>query len=416
MRSRGRRLTFAVVALSALVLAVVAAGAAQAPPRPVKVKGAPEGEKAIAYGRSRLLLLRRGLTERTSTITRVRLDGSLDRSFGDDGTVHIDAEDVAVTRDGKILVVATGSPKGSKHAEARVTRLRSDGKLDRSFGHNGEAFADFGSEGSGQTIAVGSDGDILVAGIRIDATDPTTGIISADLAVARLKANGAIDTSFGTKGVIFVPVGDEIEAIDIAPTPSGGVIVEEGNELSAYLEKFNRDGSPDNRFGHQGFVAVAAGRGKGAAHQSLRPLPGFAELPSGKLLITGYASRRMKPHQLAVVRLGLDGRIDHFYGRHGWATVPGDLETTPAALALLPGGKLAVGTTFREEGRPATVDFGAVVFTPGGHLEHRFADHGTCRAGLASVDGTSVATVGGHPVALGGEGKEQWLLNCPGAR
>jgi uncharacterized delta-60 repeat protein len=377
-------------------------------------------ERVVADGRSQLLLIQPFFSENPGSITRINLDGSVDRSFGVEGTVHIAGEDAVVTPDGKILVATASHPgESAEKSDARVTRLLPDGKPDPSFGTAGNVNVYFGrSYDYGETIALAANGDILLGGIRVNhAVNRGEGDYS--LAVARLKSDGSLDCSFGRKGVGILPGGGEIEAFDIAPTPSGGVVFEGGNEIEAFFWKLTRDGSVDRHFGQQGFLELRKRREKPGYHEELLVAPRFAVLPSGKLLLaaTGSPNRGPRqPGQVVAIRLRPDGRVDRSYGDDGWAFAKGSAETSAEGMTLLPGGAVAIATTFVGSGSEENRDFGATAFSPDGHSEHGFGKHGRSRARLAGrQEALGVIDVGGRAVVLGHEyaGPRQWLLDCP---
>ena len=106
-------------------------------------------------------------------IARLRPRGALDRSFGGDGRVRIDlgatdrAMDVAAAQDGSIVVV--GQRVTPQATTWFVIRLRSDGPRDTSFGGDGVVVTDFGRRFEhATTVAIGSDGRILVGGSVTD--------------------------------------------------------------------------------------------------------------------------------------------------------------------------------------------------------------------------------------------------------
>jgi uncharacterized delta-60 repeat protein len=411
MRSRGRRLGFAATVLAvALLLAAAVATGARAPSHPVKIEAPSGGGAIVAYGRSQVLLLNGGFGESSGSITRLNLDGSVDRSFGDEGTVAIYAQDAVVTADGKILVATSSRPEGGLgiRSEARVTCLLPDGRPDRSFGDGGNADIRFGRHADyGEVLALAANGDILLGGLRVDSADSYGSI--ADLAVARLKPDGTADRSFGRAGVRAIRVGGEIEAMGIGPTPSEGVVLEGGTPGEAFLAKLDRDGSIDRHFGERGYAPI---ENKGGRPESLFLTPGLITLPGGKLLVGANGPGRSGSKGV-VVRLRADGRVDHSYGDGGWAYLPAGAHSSVRGMALLPGGTLALGTIFHG-GSSTGNDFGAVVFGHDGHLDRRFAARGSCRAPLAGDQETvDLAAVGGRPVALSSRFDGPWLLACP---
>ena len=91
--------------------------------------------------------------------------GAPDRSFGDAGRQVLvrDGADrasaVAIAPDGRIVVVGDGGPDTAM----TVTRLEPDGSVDRSFGEDGTHRVDLGGVETGNAVAVAPDGSIVAA-------------------------------------------------------------------------------------------------------------------------------------------------------------------------------------------------------------------------------------------------------------
>lgn len=419
MGSRRTRLLFIAASLTAVLLAsAIAAGAEQpAGAVPVAAPSDPE-QRVVAYGSSQLLLIRPVYTEHPG-ITRINVDGSVDRAFGEEGTVEIASEDATVTRDGKILVSTSSHPTGA-NADARVTRLLPDGQPDLSFGVGGSTDIDFGGRyDNGQAVALAANGKILLGGYRLTHA-VGRGESNLHPAVARLRPDGSLDRSFARKGVWVLAGGGEITVLDIAPTPDRGVVLQIGNEIEAELLKLTREGSVDTDFGERGWVEVRGRRERYGYHEELFLAPQLAVLSSGKLLLAATGSPNRGPgdwSRVVAVRLRPDGRIDRSYGDEGWAaTSKGRGHDFAEGLTLLPGGVLAVATTFTRSPNERR-DFGVIAFGPDGRLERRFGEQGLCRAPLAGQqEALGVVTLGRRAAALGYGGVHQWLLNCPAVR
>ncbi len=140
------------------------------------------------------------------TVCRLRMDGSLDPTFGDGGISRIgsgedQAQDLAIAADGK-LILAGGS---------LVMRFKADGFVDRSFGNSGGVGL---PEQALRAVAVQEDGKILVAGEW-----------DGKAALSRLNADGTPDGTFGTEGSAIVPAGDGAAVIhDLAIQPNGRIV------------------------------------------------------------------------------------------------------------------------------------------------------------------------------------------------
>jgi uncharacterized delta-60 repeat protein len=398
-----------VAGLVVALLASAAAVSADQRVRLVRIKTqVGGGERVVAYGRSRLLLV----PQETSGVRRIRLDGSVDRSFGKNGTASIASEDAVVTADGKILVATTSCPRcgvGPK-SEARITRLLPSGRPDLSFGGDGNVDIPFGRRYNyGEAVALAANGDILLGGCRVNSFGQ--GLSSVSLVVARLRANGSLDRSFGGDGVSVLPGSGEIGVSDIAPTPSGGVVVDGGDTIETFLWKLRRDGSTDRGFGRSGIAEPRISPQVGGVLEDPFYAPEIAVLPGGKLLLaaTGF---RYRGDRVVAIRLLPDGRPDRSYGEGGWAVVTtGRIQAK--GLTLLSGGALAVATSFA--GAKERRDFGLIAFGPKGHLERRFGKNGRCRAGLGggSYGAVDVAVVGGRAVVVGHSNADSRLLSCP---
>jgi uncharacterized delta-60 repeat protein len=408
-----RHLACLVTVLTAALLAAVAVVSADQRVGSVQIRTQTGiEEQVVAYGRSRILLVPREGEE--FGMRRIRLDGSFDRSFGKDGSVRIASEDAVVAPDGKILVATTSCPRCGRgpKSEARVTRLLPNGRRDPSFGHRGSVDVPFGRRYNyGEAVALAANGDILLAGIRVN-YQVDRGESSFVLAVARLRPNGSLDRSFGRDGVSVLPGGAEIEVFDIAPTPSGGVIVDAGSTIETFLWKLRRDGSTDRSFGGSGIVAAPNERDVDRViDEEQFYLPGIAVLPNGKMLLTttGFG---FKGNRVSAIRLLANGRTDRSYGNDGWTVLAG-ARTESAGLALLGGGALAVATSF--EGAKERSDFGLIAFGPDGHPDRRYGENGRCRAGLrgGTYSAMDVAVVGGRPVVVSEGGADPRLLSCP---
>jgi len=399
------------VLVAALLSSAVAVSAGQQA-RSVRIKAqVGGGERAVAYGRSRLLLVPQG----GNGITRVKLDGSVDRSFGANGTVAIASEDAVVTADGKIFVATTSCPRcgAGPKSEARVTRLLPSGRLDHSFGGDGSVDVPFGRRYNyAEAVALTADGDILLGGIRVDRPS-NLGVADFSLAVARIRADGSLDRSFGGDGVSVLPGGGEIGALDIAATPTGGVVVDGGDAFyGSFLWRLHRDGSTDHGFGRSGIVEI---RRPGAKDDEFGIYaPEIVVLPGGKLLAVAAGSGYPRNH-VAALRLSPDGTLDRTYGDDGWA-VAGAFRSRAKGLMPLSGGALAVAASFT--GARGKSDFGLLVFDHDGDLDRRFGTNGRCRAGLSSggYEAVDVALVDRHPVVIGHNEADSRLLSCPALR
>jgi uncharacterized delta-60 repeat protein len=132
------------------------------------------------------------------SVTRFGAGGAVDSTFGSGGTVRVQAAQgadvnrtssvsaVLVQPDGKVLLVGSAEDDLS-HSVLAVVRLNADGSLDSSFGSNGIVRDQFASMGpSGGTETFGGGGALTNDGALIVSGSATTASGSADALVARL--------------------------------------------------------------------------------------------------------------------------------------------------------------------------------------------------------------------------------------
>ncbi len=105
-------------------------------------------------------------------LVRYSTDGTLDRTFGNNGSVVIRsaqrsfvANALALQPDGKIVLGGMNSDLASGSIQLAVARYSSDGTPDASFSSDGMVTTPVGDGGAqANTIALQRDGEILVAG------------------------------------------------------------------------------------------------------------------------------------------------------------------------------------------------------------------------------------------------------------
>jgi len=161
-----------------------------------------------------------GSSANTDTIVSVALmrydsTGSIDSSFGVSGIdttvigTNASASAVALQPDGKIVVA------GYADNNFAVLRYTTTGILDTTFGAGGKDTTGFGNFlAIGNAVAIQPDSAIVVAGS-----------IGSAFALARYKANGVIDSAFGTNVKITTPfTGIDDEALTVALQPDGKII------------------------------------------------------------------------------------------------------------------------------------------------------------------------------------------------
>jgi uncharacterized delta-60 repeat protein len=149
---------------------------------------------------------------------------------------------------------------GGASGDFAVARYLADGTLDTSFSGDGKQTINFGSSDFARGVRLQSDGKILLAGHVGPAG-------SYDIALARLNADGSLDTTFDGDGMVTTPIGtaeDVSSSLEIQPD---GKIIVTGHSFNAATNddfavlRYNSDGTLDETFGTGGVVTTAIGPG-----------------------------------------------------------------------------------------------------------------------------------------------------------
>ena len=250
--------------------------------------------------------------------------GDLDTSFGVGGRVVTDVsdytgesgQDVALQRDGKILVAGYAVRSSDGTSDFVVLRYNSDGSLDTSFGVDGKVLTDFGNANNlAHAIALQLDGRIIVAGRAY-----TSGV--SNFAVARYDVNGNLDPSFGIQGKTTINFkGKGNKALfswvkDIAIQFDGRIVLAGEADAKLGLARVNTDGSIDPQFGVNGktIVDLSGGGGGGSSAYTVA----IQIVDSEERIVTaGYAAPRRGSIDFGLARFKADGTLDNSFDGDG---------------------------------------------------------------------------------------------------
>lgn len=164
-------------------------------------------------------------------VARFDSNGFLDESFNNGGYVietvrnqYCTITSLALQPDGKILIAGNDTVRlVNQLDEAFLIRYNSDGSLDLNFGNYGKQFLTFVSDAesttSANSIMLQSDGKImLLGGFRRPTVNPQ------GFGLARFQADGNLDESFGTNGIVLTTFGGSAEGKSLAIQPDGKII------------------------------------------------------------------------------------------------------------------------------------------------------------------------------------------------
>ena len=287
-------------------------------------------------------------------VLRLNTNGSPDTTFGDKGKVLIDfgrpshVHDIKQQSDGKLLVI--GDYYAGTAGTLSLARLNLDGTLDTSFASGGKLLKSFGDTTNGHCVTALPDGRILTSGY-VDNT--TTGLSSAFF-IMRLSANGLIDKSFGTAGSTLVQAGGGSSSNNNychwqLVQPDGKILVFGGSVINRVgnvaLMRLSADGVLDSTFGTGGvvvtdFTGPTAATGEESATGALQT--------DGKIVVAGYCEGRFM-----VARYTSSGVLDSTFATGGktFITVGTGGDDFAKSMLIQADGKIAVAGYSKNAGR-----------------------------------------------------------------
>ena len=235
--------------------------------------------------------------------------GSLDPEFGVDGKVVTPIGNlgewgnaVAIQNDQKI-VVGGYSQNSFTTADFAVTRYEVDGNLDQTFGNNGKVITHIENRSIATTLAIQNDGKIILGGAS-----------NWHVNLARYNTNGALDTTFGSGGMVIADIegyySERCESLlvqDDGKILVGGYAQHNSNDWSYFfVARYNSNGSIDSTFATNGIVIGSKGQAYSIATQS-----------DGKIILGGQIDGTF-----AMERYTANGTLDTLFGIDGTVVTP----------------------------------------------------------------------------------------------
>jgi uncharacterized delta-60 repeat protein len=279
-------------------------------------------------------------------VARYNTNGTLDTSFNGTGYAtfpitggdpNYQATSIGFSPYGHILVV-TGCKNSSNVDQFCAIRFSSSGSIDTSFGTNGLVRTAFATTGNYPSSVVYQSSGRFILGGRC----------GSKFCAIRYTENGtAIDTSFGSNGVItsVVTVTGQSDresftmAIDIIDRVllAGTCFV---NSRAVFcVSRYSKDGAIDTSFGSSGLVAADLFAGSSYAY-------GIALQEDFKILLTGKTFNTMGGQTLqdyATVRYTANGAVDTSFGNNGAViTRIANWESVASAVIAQTDGKIVV--------------------------------------------------------------------------
>ena len=239
-------------------------------------------------------------------------NGTLDTTYGNNGTVNIDVlnsftsnvNTIKSSLDGTIFVACS-----TNSANFGILKVLPNGTTDTSFGTNGLALIDFNYFSTtdleiARDIQILSNGKIIVTGfLRFSSQIIATAVVC-------LLPNGTIDTSFGTNGKIITQYGNYTTPADVIKFEDDTFMINyfSSDDDQYIFTKYLPNGTVDPNFSSD-------------TAPSLNAIYSLIPLPNGKFL-GGGKSKFYDNGEFFLIRYNADGTQDTTFGDNGEFTFP----------------------------------------------------------------------------------------------
>jgi len=300
-------------------------------------------------------------------------DGSLDTSFDTDGKV---TTDISSGDDFGYDAAVQSDGKivvvGEANSDFAVVRYNADGSLDTSFDTDGIVTTDISGTDCAYGVAIQSDGKIVVAGIA-----------GLDVAVVRYNTDGSLDTSFDTDGIVTTDISGDYDFAHDVTIQSNGKIVVTGymtniSNEDIFVARYKTDGSLDQSFNGVGIVTTDFGSSKDDVAYAV------AVHSDGDIVVAGYTSGG-SVDSIAVVRYDSLGALDNSFGSGGLVSTLVGSTCRAQGLAIQSDGKIVI-TGYADN---LSRDFVLVRYKTDGSLDTSFDTDGIVTTDFNNENNTS---------------------------
>ncbi|MGB5014141.1 MAG: hypothetical protein WBO68_08930, partial [Pyrinomonadaceae bacterium] len=217
-------------------------------------------------------------------VARLTSAGVLDTTFSGDGVTTIDfggttgeaAQGVHILANGQILIGGTANPANNATRNFALARMNINGSLDTTFDLDGKILTDL-PNATTETVfdmKVQGDGKIILAG--------TNGF---DNALVRYNPNGTLDSSFDGDGLVTTSVDSLMDsANEIAFQSDGKIVVVSINTVGSpdfVLLRYHANGTLDASFGTNGILVSDMTNGSSDTSNAV------AIQPDGRIVVAG---------------------------------------------------------------------------------------------------------------------------------
>jgi uncharacterized delta-60 repeat protein len=264
--------------------------------------------------------------------------GTLDTSYASNGRVltsytpaNFLSDYSVLQQDDYVVMMGRYGVPASGIAQIGISRHKADGTIDTGFGTNGLVIINVNNRTYGKSIVLQQDGKIVISGYI---QNPSTNV---SLLVARLNPNGVLDSTFGTNGIAVI--NNNLIGNSVKIQPDNKIVIGGNCGLDFGVSRLNVDGSLDDDFGFNGLVTTTINSSSNSSQINALNITS-----DGKIIASGWAYLNPINKCFCTVRYDTSGNIDTGFGING--RVITDLDSSAAeeimAQAIQADGKIVV--------------------------------------------------------------------------
>lgn len=348
-------------------------------------------------------------------VVRYHPDGSIDTSFGISGKVLTVVPDafasfggLVLQPDGKIVVGGDCYFQATTSSQFCAARYLSNGTLDPSFNGDGIMVSSIsgGTSINVRKVLLQPGGEIILAA--------TCGVSSTQFyfCMMRLTPDGAFDNTFAGGGIVITQIYSRDYLADATTQTDGKLVLAGRCQLGTNgpyhfcAARYLANGQIDNSFSTDGVVANPVGNGLG--DDDVRSVMAQRD---GRIILGGRCRLNTgSQHQFCILRYLADGTVDTSIGSIGLIFNMGTVSSTVTNLLLQADGKVVMlGSCTSGVSPNTTNDMCMARMHADGQLDWSFGSNGKRIASLVSGDDSPQGGL------MQPDGKIVAVGNCDGA-
>ena len=249
--------------------------------------------------------------------------------------------------------------------------------LDTNFGTGGKVVTSItGGSDKAYGVALQADGKIIVAGMA------TSTISGRDFACVRYNADGSLDTTFGTAGIVTTDIqtGSDDVAYSLAIQADGKIVLagysDNGSNKNAAILRLNADGTIDTSFGTSGKVLTDFIAGNEDEIKTVK-----IHALTGNIVVGGTTSTTSTASKAIIARYTPAGLLDTTFHTTGIADLPnstgnGTYYYVIEDLMVKSNGKITATGWINQQGLQWSADYYTCRLNNDGTLDTSFATDG----------------------------------------